>query len=68
METLHGLVAAYLATSHRTKKELAETLTCTPETLNNKLEGRTALTVSEARTIAEFIGVPIDRVCELAPL
>lgn len=67
MESLEGLIGAYLATSHTTKKELAKQLNVTPETLNNKLTGRTALTINEARMIAEVIGKPLDEVCAVAP-
>ena len=67
METLEGLVGAYLATSHTTKKELAERLNCTPETLNNKLTGRTPLTVKDARNLAAAINQPLDEVCAVAP-
>ena len=67
MKTLEGIVGAYLAESHTTKKALAANLGITPESLNNKLQGRSSLTISEARKLAEAINKPIDEICAIAP-
>jgi plasmid maintenance system antidote protein VapI len=61
------MIGAYLAESHTSKKELAEKLGCTPETLNNKLTGRTPLTIKDARNLATAIDKPIAEICAVAP-
>ena len=67
MKTLEGLVGAYLAESHTTKKSLADYIGCTPETLNSKLAGRSDLTIRDARKLAAAMNRTVEEICAVAP-
>ncbi|WP_072500542.1 hypothetical protein [Olsenella phocaeensis] len=70
MNSLEGLVGAWLAEHHATKKWLAGELGCTPETLNRKLCGTSELSVTEARRLAEAmggdVGILFNSICQFA--
>lgn len=53
-------VGAYIARDGVTRKSIAERLGCTPETLNNKLNGLTQFTLEEAFELADLIGCSAD--------
>lgn len=69
--TLEGYVAALLVDSATTRKELAQAIGCTPETLKKKLTGKSELTVQDASTIARKVSRhdmfdTFDELCKLA--
>ncbi|WP_311436468.1 hypothetical protein [Fannyhessea vaginae] len=69
--TLEGYVAALLVDSSTTRKELAQVLGCTPETLKKKLTGKSELTVQDASVIAKKVSRhdvfdTFDELCRLA--
>lgn len=65
--TLEGLVAARLAETKTSKQQLADAIGVrSTVTLNAKLAGASELTLREGRALAEFCGVSVQDVCELA--
>ena len=67
INTLEGLVNGLLAEKHVTKAELAQTLGIrSTQTLNTKLDGTSELSLREAQGLAEFCGVSIEDICNLA--
>ena len=65
--TLTGLVAGSLAENRTTKATLASRLGIkSVQTLNTKLDGTSELSLSEAKMIADFCGVTLEYVAELA--
>lgn len=67
MEGIEYEVRHWLFKTGTTKKDLARILGFTPETLNNKLSGRSDWTWSETVRLSEAIGVPLERLRELMP-
>ena len=64
--TLDGAAAAILKETKRSKGELADFLGVTANTLKKKLEGESDLMLSEAVGIAEFLGLTLQEVADLA--
>lgn len=67
MRTLEGFVAAWLAENKVKRQSLAEAAGVTPSTLNARINGKSELTISFARRLAEILGVTVDEICRLAP-
>lgn len=53
-------VAAYLARTSSTKKELASALGMSTNTLNAKLDGETDWTLTEGIVLARLLGCEVD--------
>lgn len=60
METLEGKVASYLAQHHEKKGSLAGKMGVTRTTFNRKLSGETEFLFSEAKCLADSIGINLD--------
>ena len=65
--TLEGFVGGCMAEKKISKGELAQLLGFkTTQTLNTKLDGSSELSLKEAKSLAEFCGVTIEDIAELA--
>lgn len=64
--TLDGAAASILKETHRDKGALAEHLNVSGVTLKRKLEGESELMLSEAVALAEFLGLSLQEVADLA--
>lgn len=67
MNTLEGMVGAYLAESHTRKQELADAMGCTLVTFNRKLSGESDLSIRDARKLASAMNRDVDEICAIAP-
>lgn len=67
MDSLVGYVAAFLADSKTGKQALADKVGCTLVTFNRKLSGESDLTVSEARRLAQAMGVDYAEIFNRVP-
>ena len=67
VSTLEGLVAARLAETKTSKQQLANMLGINmTATLNAKITGASELSLREGQALAEFCGVSVQTICELA--
>jgi plasmid maintenance system antidote protein VapI len=60
-EAVAGETRAELARQRRSNKWLAEQLQITPSTLHRKIHGARSLTIDDAVSCAEVLGIEIDR-------
>lgn len=67
MNTLEGMVGAYMAETRTKKQELADAMGCSLVTFNRKLSGESELTISEARLLAGALHKTLDEICAVAP-
>lgn len=66
MESLEGLVAAYLATTRTTKQQLCNDIGIkSTKTLNSKLRGESEMSLNEAIALSRMLNITIDHVAEL---
>lgn len=72
MDSLEGMIGAWIGENHGTKKALAKAIGCTPETLNKKLNGKSKITIIDARLLADAMGGDTENrfneICRLAPM
>lgn len=65
--TLEGFVIGRMTERKVSKAELAQILGVkTTQTLGTKLDGTSELSLREARNLADFCGVSIEEICDLA--
>lgn len=65
-KTLIGLVSGNMAEKHIAKAELAARLHIrSTQTLNNKLNGTSELSLREAKGLADFCDVSLEEICLL---
>lgn len=64
--SLNGYVSARLTETNTTKQKLADSMGIkTVATLNTKLNGDSELTLVEAITLAKFLNISIEDICEM---
>lgn len=63
--SLDELVAARLRRTGTTRAELSNIVGVSPNTLNAKITGTSEFTLGEAKSLSDWLDVPIQEICEL---